>query len=180
MKIKQYVISIFTIVVLISMNSVRAQQNSHSSKRAIISTGLITQKVNTVNQLESGKRNSRLSVMLNSSSNKGTNGVTDTLNYPLAGTYTLYTANAGGYVTGNNYFEDKVKANYFSPAENCQLSGIIFDFAVAKGGSSVIEFAVWDDNGVNNSPGTKTRKYNSSYRYHNKSGCKSADDFCSV
>ena len=78
----------------------------------------------------------------------------DTLNYPLVGNYALYVSSGGGYVTGNNEFGDIAKANFFQTNGSLSLTGIIFDFAVAKGGDPEIEIAIWDNDGLNNSPGS--------------------------
>lgn len=77
----------------------------------------------------------------------------DTLNYPLEGTYSVYTSDGGGYVTGNNSYGDLAKANKFVIPQACVLTGILFDFYKATGGPEDIEIAVWDNNGENNSPG---------------------------
>lgn len=77
----------------------------------------------------------------------------DTLNYPLEGTYSVYTSDGGGYVSGNNSYGDLAKANKFVIPQACVLTGILFDFYKATGGPEDIEIAVWDNNGDNNSPG---------------------------
>jgi PKD repeat protein len=89
------------------------------------------------------------------SGNRDTLDDIDTLNYPLAGTPAIYTAETGGYVTGNNAFGDLAKANYYETEQDCQLMGVLFDFYDATCGSCDIEIAVWDNNGTDNSPGTK-------------------------
>ena len=81
--------------------------------------------------------------------------VTDTLNYPLEGTYAVYITNDNGFVTGNNEFGDLAKANYFDINENRYITGVLHEFAYGTGGIPSIEFAVWDSDGENNSPGTK-------------------------
>jgi PKD repeat protein len=78
----------------------------------------------------------------------------DTLNYPLEGTEALYISDEGGYVTGNNEYGDVAKANFYETTEVLSLSGIIFDFAYATGGTPEIEVVVWDNTGTNDSPGT--------------------------
>lgn len=80
--------------------------------------------------------------------------VIDTLNYPLAGTKALYTADDGGYVTGNNLYGDLAKANYYATNSTISLTGVLFDFAIAVGGDPTIEIAIWDNSGLNNSPGS--------------------------
>lgn len=77
----------------------------------------------------------------------------DTLNYPLVETYSIYSADAGGYVTGNNSFDDLAKANKFVIPQACQLTGILFDFYLATGGPTDIEIVVWDNSGPINAPG---------------------------
>ena len=80
--------------------------------------------------------------------------VIDTLNYPLAGTKALYTSNGGGYVTGNNEYGDLAKANFYAISSSISLTGILFDFAVAGGSDPSVEIVIWDNSGVNNSPGS--------------------------
>jgi PKD repeat protein len=80
-------------------------------------------------------------------------GNIDTLNYPLSGTYTWYYSEQGGYVTGNNEFGDLAKSNYFEISQPVSLTGILFDFLLAKGGNPSIEFVVWDNTGSNHYPG---------------------------
>lgn len=77
----------------------------------------------------------------------------DTLNYPLEGNYSIYSSDAGGYVTGNNSFFDQAKANKFVIPQACKITGMLFDFYKATGGSSDIELVVWDNSGENNIPG---------------------------
>ncbi|MEZ5198300.1 MAG: PKD domain-containing protein [Bacteroidales bacterium] len=77
----------------------------------------------------------------------------DTLNFPLPGNYLFYLSNDGGYVAGNNFFGDLAKVNYFENELPGQLTGILFEFAYAKGGAAEIEFAVWDNTGQDDSPG---------------------------
>lgn len=84
---------------------------------------------------------------------KATSGNIDTLNYPLAGTYTYYISEEGGYVTGNNEYGDVAKANYFETNEALTITGLLFDFAKAVGGNPSIQFAIWDKSGGNNYPG---------------------------
>lgn len=78
----------------------------------------------------------------------------DTLNYPLAGTYAVYVY-AGGYVSGNNDYNDKVKAEYFNPVQPVELSSVMIDFAVATSSQANIEIAVWDNSGAGGKPGNK-------------------------
>ncbi len=82
--------------------------------------------------------------------------VTDTLNYPLEGIYTLYSITGnGGYICGNNLFNDLAKANYFSSNDDLKITGMLVDFAVATGGNPQIEMAIWNNNGAQGGPGTK-------------------------
>ncbi len=82
----------------------------------------------------------------------------DTLHYPLSGTKNLYTSSGWGYVSGNNYYDDMAKADYFSGfAPYTALHGAYFDFAVAATGSSsntLITVGVWDNSGTGGSPGS--------------------------
>ncbi|HOW25896.1 MAG TPA: PKD domain-containing protein [Bacteroidales bacterium] len=83
----------------------------------------------------------------------------DTLDYPFAGTYTYYidTAGVNGYVSGNNKFQDKAKANYFSDyPEKVEIQGLLLEFAVVSstsGSNPQVTFAVWDNSGPQGSPG---------------------------
>lgn len=79
---------------------------------------------------------------------------TDTLNFPLEGEYSLYYY-AGGYVSGNNEYGDKVKANYFECSDGCYLSGVLIDFAWATSSDAIIEIAAWDKSGIAGAPGNK-------------------------
>lgn len=91
----------------------------------------------------------------NATANKNPEEVIDTLNYPLAGTYALYTLNDGGYVSGNNSFGDLAKANIFEYNQPSILKGVLIDFAHATNNTISIEIAAWDDSGPNQSPGNK-------------------------
>jgi PKD repeat protein len=82
--------------------------------------------------------------------------VIDTLNFPLPGNYVLYIMdNSGGYVNGNNIYNDLAKANYFPFSEEAKITGVLFDFAVAKGGNPSIELSIWNNSGIAGSPGSK-------------------------
>jgi len=82
--------------------------------------------------------------------------VVDTLNFPLPGSFTLYILNNnGGYVNGNNVYNDLAKANYFPFSDDARITGILFDFAVAIGANPTIELAVWNNAGGAGSPGSK-------------------------
>lgn len=100
-----------------------------------------------------GLRSFHLSGKYHTTSKKVKLNDIDTLNYPLVGTYTIYSSGNGGYVTGNNGWNDKAKANKFVIPQACQLTGILFDFYRATGGPTNIEIVVWDNSGVNNIPG---------------------------
>ncbi|HRS54655.1 MAG TPA: PKD domain-containing protein, partial [Bacteroidales bacterium] len=77
----------------------------------------------------------------------------DTLAFPLQGNVVLYKTSAGGYAAGNNGYRDKAKAEYFSNyAPFAQINGGLFWFGRATGSGNVT-FAIWDNSGVNSSPG---------------------------
>jgi hypothetical protein len=83
----------------------------------------------------------------------------DTLDFPLPGIYTYYlvVGNEFGYVSGNNSYEDKAKANFFDNyPTNSEIKGVLFDFAVARNLSGInpeITFAIWDNSGAQGTPG---------------------------
>jgi PKD repeat protein len=83
----------------------------------------------------------------------------DTLGYPMAGTYTYYidTTGINGYVSGNNKFQDKAKANYFPGyPEKVEIQGLLLEFAVVSsksGNNPQVTFAIWDNSGPQGSPG---------------------------
>lgn len=73
----------------------------------------------------------------------------DTLNYPLAGTPTIYASSGGGYVSGNNDYGDLAKANYFSqPSGYDEISSAYFWFYTAtnSGSTQNVNFKIWADN----------------------------------
>ncbi|MFC2100248.1 C10 family peptidase [Bacteroidota bacterium] len=82
----------------------------------------------------------------------------DTLHYPLTGNKILYPSSGWGYVSGNNSYGDKAKADYFSNYTPYTLiHGAFFDFAIAETSSSSttnITFSVWNNNGTSGSPGS--------------------------
>lgn len=86
--------------------------------------------------------------------------VCDTLRFPLPGVITYYFLNPpeAGYVTGNNSYNDKVKAEFYdSLTFGSAITGFIADFAVAKSMSNSnadIIFGIWDNSGDNGKPGT--------------------------
>ena len=47
------------------------------------------------------------------------------------------------------------KANYYNINENTYITGVLYEFAYGTGGGSSIEFAIWNNSGTNNSPGSK-------------------------
>ncbi len=86
--------------------------------------------------------------------------VCDTLRFPLPGSITYYFLNSpdAGYVTGNNSYNDKVKAEFYdSLAVGSTITGFIADFAIAKSMSNSnvdITFGIWDNTGTDGTPGT--------------------------
>jgi len=84
--------------------------------------------------------------------------VCDTVRYPMPGEITYYFLMTPqvGYVTGNNSFKDKAKAEYFSTFETgSSITGIIAEFAIARSNSNPnITFGIWDNTGANGKPGT--------------------------
>ena len=92
-----------------------------------------------------------------------TNGGTptcDTLHYPLTGTATIYgvpAANGGGYVSGNNGYGDKAKADYFATySPYTIINSVYLGFGVAKhtGSTTNITINVWNNSGTSGAPGT--------------------------
>lgn len=83
----------------------------------------------------------------------------DTLRFPMGGTITYYTIDApdDGYVTGNNSYGDKAKAEFYTGVENgYAITGIVAEFAIAKSTSSSnadIIFGIWDNTGAGGGPG---------------------------
>jgi PKD repeat protein len=85
----------------------------------------------------------------------------DTLHYPLPGTMVLYSVHyvggAYGYISGNNGYSDKAKADYFIPSSPyVKLTGAYLRFGKATKRSSAnpdVIFAMWDNSGPGNSPG---------------------------
>jgi len=81
----------------------------------------------------------------------------DTLRYPLPGTIIYYylLPPGVGYITGNNSYLDKTKAEYFSSFEvGTTINGLIADFAVAKNTNSPqVTFGIWNNAGTNGKPG---------------------------
>lgn len=84
-----------------------------------------------------------------------TSCASDTVNYPLPGTYALYNSNNGGYVSGQNGYGDIAKAEYYPNTSGLtSIDGmrIIFGQAVAASANSTVDAHIWSDNG--GSPGT--------------------------
>lgn len=81
----------------------------------------------------------------------------DTLRYPLPGQilYYILIPPSTGYITGNNSFKDKSKAEFFSSFEaGSTINGMIAEFVVAKNvHSPQITFAIWNNSGSNGKPG---------------------------
>lgn len=85
----------------------------------------------------------------------------DSLRYPLPGNlvmYSVYYPNGTyGYVSGNNGYSDKAKADFFTPmAPFIKIEGVLFKFGRAKRLSSHhnnIAVHVWDNSGPGGSPG---------------------------
>ncbi len=81
----------------------------------------------------------------------------DTLRYPLSGEIIYYymLPPGVGYITGNNSYMDKAKAEYFSDFEaGTSISGLFVDFVIAKNANNPeITFAIWNNAGANGKPG---------------------------
>ncbi|MCF8368098.1 MAG: PKD domain-containing protein [Bacteroidales bacterium] len=118
-----------------------------------VSQQIEKQKPNTqkIKKLHSGRYDSQIIAQSATSFKKLED---DTLNFPLAGEYSIYLTDFG-YVSGNNEYEDQVKANYFNYGQTAFLTGVLFDFAVATNSGIPIEIGVWDNAGANGSPGSK-------------------------
>lgn len=84
----------------------------------------------------------------------------DTLNWPPVDTLRLYTAtNNGqyaGYVSGNNLWQDKAKANYFSSyVSTKKINAVILYFGVGKGNNATnIPIRIHSNTGTGGAPGT--------------------------
>jgi len=85
----------------------------------------------------------------------------DTLNYPLTGNMVMYSvyysSGVYGYVSGNNGYSDKAKADFFiSVSPFTKLTGAYFKFGKAKKASGQdynIAVHVWDNSGPVGAPG---------------------------
>lgn len=90
---------------------------------------------------------------------KQKDGTCDTLRFPMGGTITYYTIDApdDGYVTGNNSYGDKAKAEYYTTAGSGNaITGFVAEFAIAKSttnSNSDIIFGIWDNSGAGGKPG---------------------------
>lgn len=88
--------------------------------------------------------------------------VCDTLHYPLTGNLIMYSIRYSngvyGYVSGNNGYSDKAKADFFSPMSPYnKLIGVYFKFGKAKYAPShlyKVPVQVWNNSGPGGSPGT--------------------------
>lgn len=85
--------------------------------------------------------------------------VCDTVRFPLAGEityYFFYQPPHYGYVTGNNSYKDKAKAEFFGSFETgSAITGIVAEFAIARNNSNPnITFGIWDNTGTEGKPGT--------------------------
>ncbi|NTW31606.1 MAG: T9SS type A sorting domain-containing protein [Bacteroidetes bacterium] len=81
----------------------------------------------------------------------------DTLHYPLTGTATIYGSDNGGYVSGNNGYLDKAKAEYFATySPYTKINSVILWFGVAThtGNTTNITVNVWKNDGTGGAPGT--------------------------
>ncbi|MEZ5083344.1 MAG: T9SS type A sorting domain-containing protein [Bacteroidales bacterium] len=119
-----------------------------SQKRTVNHDQSIQPKKKTENISKGRANNFSASDMFNA----GKKYNADTLNYPLAGQYYIYYTDFG-YVSGNNEYGDKAKANIFEYPGTGYVTGILFDFAAATNSNINIEIAIWDNTGTNNSPG---------------------------
>jgi PKD repeat protein len=70
---------------------------------------------------------------------------------------TVYLAPDGGYLSGQNAYGDKSKAQYYTNSTSQQVTGAIFYFAWAESltpNTSTITATVWDATGAGGTPGT--------------------------
>lgn len=140
-------------VILFSPNFANGQ-NSELPHRNSKSFNPNYQNTNKWHSVQSGRHCQNLKLTGKSKKDiKSTSGNVDTLNYPLAGTYTYYISEGGAYVTGNNEFGDVAKANYFASNQPLNVTGMLIDFAIAVGGNPSIQIMIWDKSGGNNYPG---------------------------
>lgn len=84
----------------------------------------------------------------------------DTIRFPMSGTITYYflADPDTGYVTGNNSYGDKAKAEYYEAVdEGYVITGFVAEFAIANSISNSnadITFGIWDNTGANGKPGS--------------------------
>ncbi|GAB1404380.1 hypothetical protein MASR1M74_15590 [Lentimicrobium sp.] len=83
----------------------------------------------------------------------------DTLRFPMSGTITYYYISPpdSGYVTGNNSYGDKAKAEFYESIDpDYVITGFVAEFAVAtskKNSNADITFGIWDNSGAQGKPG---------------------------
>jgi PKD repeat protein len=81
----------------------------------------------------------------------------DTLHYPLPEPLTFYIIKDKGYVTGNNNYHDKAISDYFENTQsNLLITGMIFEFSIAKqnsGQNERIPVNIWSKNVSSGKPG---------------------------
>lgn len=83
----------------------------------------------------------------------------DTLRFPMTGNITYYFLGDQdtGYVTGNNSYGDKAKAEFFEAVdEGYAITGFVAEFAIAKSltnSNANITFGIWDNTGSRGKPG---------------------------
>jgi PKD repeat protein len=146
---------LFLLIVVMGGYSDSFGQNLKSSYRSSFKKDIKFEQKPVTNTHENiaEQRSFRLFKNPNGYLPNGKKDAIDTLNYPLEGTYSIYSANNGGYVTGNNGYGDLAKANKFVISEACKITGILFDFYYASGGPADIDIVVWDNTGEFNAPG---------------------------
>lgn len=91
--------------------------------------------------------------------------VCDTLRFPLPGNLVMYSiryqGGVYGYISGNNGYSDKAKADYFVPASPyVKLMGVYYRFGKAKklaAHDTKVAFHIWDNSGPGGSPGAVLR-----------------------
>jgi PKD repeat protein len=146
--------SILIPIILMTVGTVVSGLSSYGQQRTVAGTVHYPQhkpqELTRDNLKQSLLKTSRSSALKKTGKNDP-----DTLNYPLPGEYALYISDGGGYVSGNNEYDDLAKANYFSVDQPHYLTGLLIDFGVATGGSIQIEIAVWDNSGTGAKPGVK-------------------------
>lgn len=143
---------ILTIIIVFLVSGLSAQKRSGSINLGITkkpTAGAITQKA------QQPDRKAMKVIKSFPGQAKNVTELIDTLNYPLEGSYAIYTIAGGGYVSGNNAFGDKAKVNVFEYGQPSVLKGVLIDFAWATSNNIPIEIAAWDNSGNNNSPGAK-------------------------